>query len=149
MSMMIFGTLFFLGLFIMFVFILFGQEKVVKTVRKEMEEQRAYMALLEQRLEGLEAAQMASLQLTDQMAGHMAGQVSGHTGASAYASSGNIDLSGVAAMSQQMPDMRHTHAAAGRGAAHERVSSAPQRGQMKPVGAKDKDMELFMAPPHR
>ncbi len=50
MSMMIFGTLFFSGLFLMFVFILFGQEKLIKQVRKEMEQQRAHLTLLEQRL---------------------------------------------------------------------------------------------------
>ncbi len=54
MSMMIFGTLFFSGLFLMFVFILFGQERLIKQVRKEMEQQRAHVTLLEQRLASYE-----------------------------------------------------------------------------------------------
>ncbi len=48
--LMLFGTLFFLGLFIIFVFLLLGQEKVIKTVRQELDVQRQYLSSLEQRL---------------------------------------------------------------------------------------------------
>ncbi len=51
--MMIFSILFFAGLFFMFVFILFGQEKLSKQVRQELAEQRALVAALEQRLASL------------------------------------------------------------------------------------------------
>ncbi len=50
MGMMIFETLFFLGIFIMFVSILLGQEKVVKHVRKELQETQKRLELLENKL---------------------------------------------------------------------------------------------------
>ncbi len=50
MPMMIFTTLFFLGIFIMFVFILFGQEKVIKQVNKELDTIRAQLEVVEKRL---------------------------------------------------------------------------------------------------
>ncbi len=52
MSMMIFGILFFLGLFTMFVFILLGQEKVIKVVLQELTHTRTQLAALEKRLDG-------------------------------------------------------------------------------------------------
>ncbi len=53
MSMMIFNVLFFLGLFVMFFFILRGQDILLKTVRNELAQTRAKLHLMEMRLAGL------------------------------------------------------------------------------------------------
>ncbi len=53
MSMMIFNTLFFLGLFVMFFFILRGQDALLKTLRNELAQTRAKLHLMEMRLAGL------------------------------------------------------------------------------------------------
>ncbi len=50
MSMMIFSVLFFLGLFIMFFFILRGQETLLKTMRNELAQTRAKLHVLEIRM---------------------------------------------------------------------------------------------------
>ena len=49
MTMMIFETLFFLGLFSMFVFILVGQEKVIKCVQEELRENRKQISMLQEK----------------------------------------------------------------------------------------------------
>ncbi len=50
MSMMIFNILFFLGLFVMFFFILRGQDILLKTMRNELAQTRAKLHLLEMRV---------------------------------------------------------------------------------------------------
>ncbi len=60
MSMMIFSTLFFLGLFIMFFFILRNQDILLKTVRNELAQTRAKLHLVEMRLASLTGEEVDS-----------------------------------------------------------------------------------------
>ncbi len=53
MSMMIFSILFFFGIFVMFFFILRGQDALLKTMRNELAQTRAKLHLMEMRLGGL------------------------------------------------------------------------------------------------
>ncbi len=70
MSMMIFSTLFFLGIFIMFFFILRGQDILLKTLRSELAQTKSKLSIIETRLASLmgddENSNLQDLQLEPQ-----------------------------------------------------------------------------------
>ncbi len=127
MSMMIFGTLFFSGLFLMFVFILFGQEKLSRQVRRELQEQRTKLQTLENRVAALELATQRESPLAQTM--------------SPFAPQGH-DESPLSTFSLQ-PDVQvGVHS----GVQSEVQPSVPSAGH----GIQGSDsLDLFMAPPRR
>ncbi len=156
MSMMIFGTLFFLGLFVMFVSLLLGQEKVIKTVREEMEQHRMHLALLEQRLalletealQGMYASHVSSTSNSAQSVELSLADVAMSGGARATAPSVTSRPAAHPAQAMQQ-HARNTPPPVGTMQAGQRHQAARQATHTKPVGAKDRDLDLFMAPPHR
>ncbi len=138
MSMMIFGILFFSGIFLMFVFILFGQEKLAKQVRLELAEQRALVTILTQRVESLEQGgtfASGSLPVDENvMRGHVHQNPKASPTTTASASSAIL-----ADMPLSTPSAKLSF---------DNEAPSPVLGQTPTLKEKN-DLDLFLAPPQR
>ncbi len=140
----------------MFVFILFGQEKVIKTVRSEMEEQRQLISRMEKRLVAMQKASQAG---TAPSASAQASSVRVSTAPVGESSARPVSATHQANVTQQAMPSEHNATpkpipsvdlTLGDMAPPLRSKPGALRSNsVKPVGAQADEMELFMAPPQR